>query len=217
MSRGRITTLTLLAALIFAATALVQVKSRGGTHIRRKHVAAAECITGLSFSKTERDSLLQDLVELQSSYESLRGLSLGNGVPPALFFNPVPLGVTFKTDQRPLVTSPPVQVAVPDNLEALAYYAVAQLGELIRTRRITSTQLTTMYLTRLKRDGPRLEAVITLTEELALKQARRADEEIAAGKLLDPKAIAETYYQLHIQDRTAWTQELDLRPAVEKF
>ncbi len=42
-------------------------------------------------------------------------------------------------------------------------------------------------------------------------------EEIAAGKLLDPKAIAETYYQLHIQDRTAWTQELDLRPAVEKF
>ena len=42
-------------------------------------------------------------------------------------------------------------------------------------------------------------------------------EAIAAGKLLDPDAIAETYYQIHIQDRTAWTQELDLRPAVEKF
>ncbi len=42
-------------------------------------------------------------------------------------------------------------------------------------------------------------------------------EDIAAGKLLDPGAIAETYYQIHIQDRTAWTQELDLRPAVEKF
>lgn len=42
-------------------------------------------------------------------------------------------------------------------------------------------------------------------------------EEIAAGALLDPNAIAETYYQLHRQDRTAWTQELDLRPAVEKF
>ena len=44
---------------------------------------------------------------------------------------------------------------------------------------------------------------------------RRAD--IAAGALLDPNAIAETYYQIHLQDRTAWTQELDLRPAVEKF
>ena len=181
MTRGRITTLTLLAALIFAATALAQVKSMSGTHIRRKHVAAAERIMGLSFSRTERDSLLKDLGELRSSYESLRKLSLGNGAPPALFFNPVPLGVTFKTDQRPLVTSPAIEVAVPENLESLAYYSVAQLGKLIRTRRITSTQLTTMYLTRLKRDGPRLEAVITLTEELALKQARQADEEIAAG------------------------------------
>ena len=44
---------------------------------------------------------------------------------------------------------------------------------------------------------------------------RRAD--IAAGALLDPNAIAETYYQIHLQDRTAWTLELDLRPAVEKF
>ena len=44
---------------------------------------------------------------------------------------------------------------------------------------------------------------------------RAAD--IAAGALLDPNAIAETYYQIHLQDRTAWTQELDLRPAVEKF
>ena len=44
---------------------------------------------------------------------------------------------------------------------------------------------------------------------------RAAD--IAAGALLDPNAIAETYYQIHLQDRTAWTLELDLRPAVEKF
>ena len=42
-------------------------------------------------------------------------------------------------------------------------------------------------------------------------------EEIAAGALLEPDAIAETYYQLHLQHRTAWTLELDLRPAVEKF
>ena len=42
-------------------------------------------------------------------------------------------------------------------------------------------------------------------------------DEIAAGKLLEPDAIAETYYQLHIQHRSAWTLELDLRPAVEKF
>ncbi len=35
--------------------------------------------------------------------------------------------------------------------------------------------------------------------------------------MLDPDAIAETYWQLHSQDRTAWTLELDLRPSVESF
>jgi len=35
--------------------------------------------------------------------------------------------------------------------------------------------------------------------------------------LLSPDAIAETYCQLHSQDRTAWTLELDLRPSVESF
>lgn len=41
------------------------------------------------------------------------------------------------------------------------------------------------------------------------------DREIST--FLSPDAIAETYWQLHKQDRSAWTQELDLRPAVEKF
>jgi NAD(P)-dependent dehydrogenase (short-subunit alcohol dehydrogenase family) len=36
-------------------------------------------------------------------------------------------------------------------------------------------------------------------------------------ELLEPDAIAEAYYQLHLQRRSAWTQELDLRPWVEKF
>ncbi|MGH7457039.1 MAG: amidase, partial [bacterium] len=63
---------------------------------------------------------------------------------------------------------------------------VGDLAELIRTRRVTSTQLTQMYLDRLKKYGPKLECVVTLTEERALEQARRADEEIAAGKYRGP-------------------------------
>jgi Asp-tRNA(Asn)/Glu-tRNA(Gln) amidotransferase A subunit family amidase len=80
----------------------------------------------------------------------------------------------------------PVNVSVPEDLEELAFYSVAELAELIRTRRITSTQLTTMYLERLKRLGPQLECVVTLTEDLALEQARRADEELEAGKYRGP-------------------------------
>jgi len=71
-------------------------------------------------------------------------------------------------------------------VEEMAFYSVGQLSELIRTRRVSSEQLTTMYLGRLKRYGPKLECVITLTEELAMRQAKQADKEIAKGKYRGP-------------------------------
>ena len=61
-----------------------------------------------------------------------------------------------------------------------------QLAELIRTRRISSTELTKMYLARLKKYGPKLLCVVTLTEDLALKQAAAADAEIKRGKYRGP-------------------------------
>jgi len=78
--------------------------------------------------------------------------------------------------------SPPIQTRIPAIYQELAFYSVRDLSELIRSRKITSTQLTRMYLERLKKYGPELENVITLTEELALEQAERADRELAEGK-----------------------------------
>ena len=72
------------------------------------------------------------------------------------------------------------------DLEEAAFWPVTKLAELIRTRQVTSLELTRMYLDRLKRYGPTLECTITLTEERALEQARRADEEIAAGRYRGP-------------------------------
>src|SRR4029078_3898682 len=60
------------------------------------------------------------------------------------------------------------------------------LAELIRTRRISSTELTKMYLARLKKYGTKLFCVVTLTEDLALKQAAAADAEIKRGKYRGP-------------------------------
>ncbi|UCH11806.1 MAG: amidase [Fidelibacterota bacterium] len=154
--------------------------------IKRKHIAAAETIIGLSFDKTERDSLLPDVQDNLANYQSIRAVPLPNSIPPALHFEPDPLGKVYESKQMPIVYAPVGDVELPEDLEELAYYSIAQLGELIRTRRITSTQLTTMYLERLKRYGPRLECTVTLTEELALAQAGRADEEIVAGNYRGP-------------------------------
>jgi Asp-tRNA(Asn)/Glu-tRNA(Gln) amidotransferase A subunit family amidase len=71
---------------------------------------------------------------------------------------------------------------LPESEEELAYYSIGQLAELLRTQKITSERLTRIYLKRLKKYGPKLECIITLTEDLALKQSRTADKEITQGK-----------------------------------
>jgi Asp-tRNA(Asn)/Glu-tRNA(Gln) amidotransferase A subunit family amidase len=81
-----------------------------------------------------------------------------------------------------LKVGPTFHRELPDDLEDLAFWSVRDLAELIRTRQVTSAQLTRMYLERLKKHGPTLECVITLTEQRALESAARADAEIAAGR-----------------------------------
>ena len=104
----------------------------------------------------------------------------------SLLFNPIPTGAVFATEQKPLQLGPPPDVMMPSAFGDLAFYSVRQLSELIRTGQVTSTQLTQLALSQLREYDPQLHCVITLTEELALTQAARADEEIAAGVYRGP-------------------------------
>ena len=176
----------LIAGWLAILIAIPPVTAQDKPSIRRRHVAAAERIIGLSFTKAERDSLIPNLLSNRRNYRRIRELDLGNEVPPALLFNPVPMGRTFDTTTRPSVWSPVGTVVRPDNLADLAWYSVAQLGELLRTGQVTSTELTRLALERLQRYDGDLHAVVTLTEELALEQAARADAEIAAGNYRGP-------------------------------
>ncbi len=121
----------------------------------------------------------------QKNYQALRSVPLANSVPPAVGFDPRPGG--FRHDSRPSIfrmsPSGRTRAATP---EAVAFLPVTELSAMIREKRITSMALTKLYLERLKKYGPKLECVVTLTEELALRQARRADDEIAAGKYRGP-------------------------------
>lgn len=174
----------LIAACFFVLGAFFQ--SRDKISITRDMIAAAEQLFGLRFNEAKRDSMLGDLQENFDSYQKLRALKIDNSVPPALQFNPVPAGMRFEVQRQPFVPGPAPKVNAPASVDDLAFASVRELAELLRARRITSTQLTNMYLARLKKYGPKLECVITITEELALKQAARADAEIAAGKYRGP-------------------------------
>ena len=138
-------------------------------------------LIGLTFTAVERALMLPEVSERLDAYLKLRDYELDNRVPPSLFFQPLPAGAELGSDSKPPLWSEPDEIERPANLEDLAFYSVAQLGYLVRTRQVTSSELTEMYLTRLKRFGPKLEAVITLTEEKALEQARKADVEISNG------------------------------------
>jgi aspartyl-tRNA(Asn)/glutamyl-tRNA(Gln) amidotransferase subunit A len=70
--------------------------------------------------------------------------------------------------------------------EDLLYAPVRHLASLIRAKRLSPVALAEAYLDRLKKFGPRLGAVVTVTRELALKEARAAEHEIKAGKYRGP-------------------------------
>ncbi|MFO0940203.1 MAG: amidase [Pirellulales bacterium] len=80
----------------------------------------------------------------------------------------------------------PVEIKRPPNDEDLAFLPAYKLAAMIKSKQVTSTELTKLYLDRLKKYDPQLLCVVNLTERLALKQAAKADDEIAAGNYRGP-------------------------------
>ncbi len=150
--------------------------------ITTNDIKAAEKIIGLSFTSVERDSMLDALMERLQSYRLIRSFNLSNSVPPAITFNPIPVGFKFPDGKSFLRVKNYSGIKRPKNPNDLAFYSIGELAELIKSRQITVTELTKFFLNRLRRIGNKIHAVITLTEKRALKQAARADSEIAAGK-----------------------------------
>jgi Asp-tRNA(Asn)/Glu-tRNA(Gln) amidotransferase A subunit family amidase len=149
-------------------------------------IQGAEALSGLTFTQAERDSMRDGLNDQLKNYRSLRTVHLENDVAPALLFDPIPRGFLFETRRKPFKQSPEEHAEKPAAIEDVAFFSIGQLAGLLRTRTITSTQLTQMYLNRLRKYEPRLECVITLTDSLALAQAAQADREIAKGKYRGP-------------------------------
>jgi hypothetical protein len=144
-----------------------------------------ESIAGLKFSQSERDSLLPDLTVLKNKYDSLRSLNIPNSIPNPLHFNPLsknnllPTGNSnYKFEEN--------KINMPSNIEECAFFTIDKLSYLIRTNKITSEDLTKMYIERLKKFGPELKCTITITEKLALEQAKKADQEIQNGLYRGP-------------------------------
>ena len=175
-----------LCAVSFTAGAFLNAHDDPKQPLTAEVADVASRLFGLSFSPAERDSMLDNLADQRRDYETIRTAKLTNDVAPALYFNPLPTGFQLPQGTDSFLAPPPTGVKLPANRDELAFYTVAQLGELIRTKQISSVDLTQFFLNRLKTHSPRLFNVITLTEDLALTQARRVDAELKGGKYRGP-------------------------------
>lgn len=145
-------------------------------------VAEAQKIIGIEFTPAQRDSMLNTLNSQAKQYQDLRKLNMPNSVVPALNFNPTPIGFTPQDKTNGFRLSKISGVKLPADRNELAFYTIRQLSELIRTRQITSVELTRFFIARLTKYNPKLLFVVNLTQEHALKQAAQADAEIKAGR-----------------------------------
>jgi uncharacterized membrane protein (UPF0127 family) len=170
------------AALPFRALAQ---DAAAGKEITLEDLRAAERMAGLEFTDKQREAALAGVKEQASSLKGLREGKIGNDVGPATVF--VPQGRQPKpgraTDVRP---ARPEINRRPASDEDLAFLTVAELGHLLRTRQVTSRELTELSLARLRRYGPKLRCLVTLMEADALRQADRMDQEAAEGRWRGP-------------------------------
>jgi len=184
-------------------------------------LAEAERLIAVEYSPGQRELVLIDLEDQINRIKNLRSVSLPNALAPASVFDPRLPVTDFELEQRPIVTSRHEPGPLPASDEDIAFAPLVSLSEWLRTSMLSSTRLTEIYLARLARFNTELECVVTITEGLALEQATRADQEIAAGRyrgplhgvpwaakdLLDTAGIATTWgatpYKDRVPDRDA--------------
>ena len=143
-------------------------------------------LSGLEFSDEECEVILESVNGNLNRIVALHAVKIPNDVAPPFYFSPLTPGMQVSRAAQPFRASKPRGVKRPADLEHAAFWPVTDLAELIRTRKVTSTELTQMYLARLHRHNEKLNCVVTFLDDVALAQAKRADEEIAAGRYKGP-------------------------------
>jgi Asp-tRNA(Asn)/Glu-tRNA(Gln) amidotransferase A subunit family amidase len=171
-----------LSAMLLCFSAVAQTTS---PTTKTADMAAAARIFDLEFTQQELDSMYEGIQENLANYRLMHKQKLSNSVPMSLWQSPLLPGMRIDTEKDNIRWKLP-KTPLPENINDLAFYNVSQLAYLIRNKKISSVELTTFFIGRLKKYGDTLHCVIALTEQLAMEQARRADEEIAAGKYRGP-------------------------------
>lgn len=168
--------ITLVYILLFSNLKAQQVDT-----ISKDDLRIAAKVIGLQFTEAERDSMLRDVRDNAKDFSKMRSLPLPNNIPMSLWQSPLLPGMKFASTQVPVQWKLPLTTALPKNKNELAFFNILQLAALIKTKKISSVELTKFFIDRLKKYGDTLHCVISITEEIAMQEAKQADLEIAKG------------------------------------
>lgn len=154
--------------------------------ISKADLPAAARLFDLHFTQKEIDTMYDGVKQNMKGYELMHKQSLANGVPMSLWQSPVLPGMHFAEKQEKIDWGIAKTAEMPANKNDLAFYNILQLASLIKNKKISSVELTRFFIDRIKKFGDTLQCVISITEDIAMQQAKDADEEIAKGKYRGP-------------------------------
>ena len=174
-----------LAGTLLPGVLWAEVQQTGAETISAEMLASALAMAGLSFSAEDQKSMLSAVNQNLRRFTELRAIEIPNDVSPPFHFSALVPGMRVNRTKQPFRMSSP-NVKRPANLEEAAFWPVVHLAQLIKTKQVTSTELTRLYLDRLHRFNPTLNCAVTILDELGLAQAKQADAEIADGKYKGP-------------------------------
>jgi Asp-tRNA(Asn)/Glu-tRNA(Gln) amidotransferase A subunit family amidase len=154
--------------------------------IGKKSVIHSQKLLGFTFKKDQIETMLPYLNRNLEGYEQMRNFNLGDSIVPALFFDPVPKDFNIEENENPNDWPINEDIQIPDDLNKLAFFSISDLAGLIKTKQITSLDLTNFFLNRIEKYDDKLQSFITVTKDLAIRQAQKADEELVEGLYRGP-------------------------------
>jgi Asp-tRNA(Asn)/Glu-tRNA(Gln) amidotransferase A subunit family amidase len=165
--------------IVLLFTGFCVIANAQDTTITKSDLKSAAKLFDIQFTQKEIDTLYSDVIDNIANYKAMHSLSLPNSVALSTWqlASPIPSKLKVGSANLPLT-----KVAVPKNKEDLAFYSISELAYLIKNKKITSLALTQFFIDRIKKYGDTLQCVISLQEDIAYAQAKKADEEIAQGK-----------------------------------
>ncbi|HKB12234.1 MAG TPA: amidase [Vicinamibacterales bacterium] len=175
-----------LGATLVPGVVWARMQDAGTPTITLEMITEALKLSGIELTEAERKEMVNAANQNLARYREIRAIHIPNDVSPPFHFSALVPGMHVDRTKQPFVLSAPPALKRPKNLDDVAFWPVRHLAELLRTRQVTSLELTEMYLARLHRYNGVLNNVVTFLDDYGRAEAKRADAEIAAGRYKGP-------------------------------